>query len=92
MTKQTMGARLRKLRSIAGLTTRELAQLAGLASAGHVSMLESGERADRVAARTAIDLARVLGVSVPYLVDGTGTRPGDVDIVDAATAAKEASK
>ncbi|MBX3205137.1 MAG: helix-turn-helix transcriptional regulator [Labilithrix sp.] len=60
---------------VAGLSARALSRLAGLASEGHVASIE----AERLAARaeTLSAIARVLGTSLDWLVNGSGTRPSD---------------
>lgn len=57
------------------LGTRELDRLAGLTE-GHTSAIETGNRPN-VEARTAAALARVLGVSLDWLVTGTGPTPSE---------------
>jgi transcriptional regulator with XRE-family HTH domain len=65
--------RLRLARDLAGVGSRELARLARLAET-HVSLIESGIR-PRIEAKTALSLARALGISVDWLLDGTGEAP-----------------
>jgi transcriptional regulator with XRE-family HTH domain len=55
------------------LGQRELDRLSGLGM-GHVSMIESGRRPN-IEGATAVKLARVLGVSVDWLLTGEGDEP-----------------
>lgn len=77
----TLGSRLSERRIAAGLERPELGELAGLSPA-LVGMIERGDRTN-IAATTATSLARVLGTTAEYLVDGVGDPPSD----DAARAA-----
>lgn len=70
-----IGGRLRALREAGGLDPLALSRAAGV-SCSLVGMLERGERGTRISARAALDLARALGCSVEYLVDGTEAAPG----------------
>ena len=63
--------RLRKMREHRGLTARELSRAAGL-SGPHVSLIESGRRAD-VYVSTVASLAKALGVSFAWLAIGEGS-------------------
>lgn len=56
-----------------GLGQRELDRLSTLGM-GHVSMIESGRRPN-IEGATAVKLARVLGVSVDWLLTGEGDDP-----------------
>jgi transcriptional regulator with XRE-family HTH domain len=69
---ETLAGRLKRTREMSGLSARSLSKLAGL-SAAHVSLIE----ADRpnLEAQTAAKLARVLGVTMEWLVNGTGDGP-----------------
>lgn len=73
-----VGARIRQLRQIAGVSARELSRLALLPGACHVSLIESaGAKSDRLRASTAIAVARVLGCSLDWLLMGVGKPPRD---------------
>lgn len=72
---QTLAERLRWARGIAGLSARDLDELANL-TAGHTSSIEAGRRANP-SAETGRALARALGVSLDWLVDGTGAEPSE---------------
>ncbi|MBX3261083.1 MAG: helix-turn-helix transcriptional regulator [Labilithrix sp.] len=67
-----VGHRIKELRLEAGISARALSRLSGLASAGHVASIEggSGARPETLSA-----IARVLGTSLDWLVDGKGSRP-----------------
>jgi transcriptional regulator with XRE-family HTH domain len=80
----SLASRLSAIRSRAGLTQADLAALAGLKNPSHVGMIERGERSD-IAATTATALARTLGTTAEYLVDGEGDAPLD-DALRAAVA------
>lgn len=68
-----MAARLRWARDVAGLAGRDLDKLAGL-TPGHTASIEAGRRANpRVG--TVLALARVLGVTCDWLIDGSGAAP-----------------
>lgn len=82
MSNTTLGDRLRSLRERAGLKPAELGERAGLKSPAHVSMIERGERGENLSAAVAISLARVLGCSVEYLIEGIDPN----DIADVARA------
>jgi transcriptional regulator with XRE-family HTH domain len=64
---QIFGARLRELRTAAGLTQRELAKLSGTSSAA-ISNFEAGNNAPTL--RTLVRLADALGRDVTELVKG----------------------
>ena len=68
-----LGLRMRRTRIARGLSMRALAEAASTrdATMSHaaISLLESGRQAT-LAAVTAVRLARVLGVTVEWLVDG----------------------
>lgn len=63
----TIGARLRRLREINGLTPAALAVLSGLRS-GRIQRIESGKV--EAAASELFAIGRVLGVSVTFFFDG----------------------
>lgn len=58
---------------MSGLTPRALSLRAGLDHT-HVRRIEAGDRVE-IAASTAVGLAEVLGVSVEWLVKGSGREP-----------------
>lgn len=70
---QTLGARLRHARTLAGLSARALDILAGMAI-GHVSLIEAGRRVE-ISGETAHRLSRPLGISMSWLVSGDGPPP-----------------
>lgn len=80
--------RLAAARQFAGLSARALDRLAGLGE-GHVSMIESGRR-PRIEAGTAEALARVLGLSLDWLLAGSGKAPRPKAIREAVAAARAA--
>lgn len=87
----TIGSRLAALRGISGLSAAELGTLARLQSPAHVRLIERGERSG-VAATTATALARVLGTSAEYLVDGEGAPPAEADVRAAVERARLAAQ
>ena len=68
-----LGERIKRLRTLASLTSREVSEAAGM-SRGMVSMLETGAVVDMTTAN-ATALARCLGVTLEYLLQGDGTEP-----------------
>ena len=74
---------------IDGLSTRELDRLAGITE-GHTSLIETGARPN-IEARTAASLARVLGVSLDWLVTGAGKEPSERAVRSAVAAARVAT-
>jgi transcriptional regulator with XRE-family HTH domain len=87
----TLGDRLRQARELSGLSARALDRLAGLASA-HSSHIERGVKKS-ISVDTAIGLARVLGISLDWLLTGAGDEPSFrrvADAVDQAEAIVEA--
>lgn len=81
-----MRNRLRKARTLGGLSQRELASLAGL-SPSHVGLIEQG-RVDDLGSDAAARLATVLGVSLDWLVRGIGRCPAAAELTAAVTKAK----
>lgn len=69
-----LATRLREARTKKAMSARSLAKAAGLASA-HVALIESRRRTT-VAADTLEKLARVLDVSIDWLVTGTVSEHG----------------
>lgn len=70
---KTLADRLRWARESRGWSMRQCDRVAGLA-VGHTSMVETGRRTDP-SVRTVASLAHALGVSLDWLVDGTGPTP-----------------
>jgi transcriptional regulator with XRE-family HTH domain len=81
--------RLQKLRSLAGLSCRELDRLAGL-SDKHVQKLE--ERGRGMSIETAQKLAPVFGCTVGYLVSGEGKGPNVAAVKRAVEGARRKIK
>lgn len=69
MNEETLGQRLRRLRTERGLSQGELAQKAGIAARAQISRFEGGTRNPGPEALQS--LANVLGVSLTYLISGT---------------------
>lgn len=84
----TLVKRLQWARDAAGLSQRALSGLAGLASS-HVQLIESG-RAEGINISTAQRLTGVLGVSLDWLMGGTG-EPPTAEAVKAAVERAQAS-
>lgn len=78
--------RLRATRLRAGLSTRELSRLAGLAES-HTALIEAGTIKD-IGTSTASALAGVLGCSLDWLVRGQGEPPSDAELAAAIAAAR----
>lgn len=87
----TFADRLTRLRTVAQLSARGLAQLAEIAPS-HVSLIEKTEGESRVAIRTVEKLARVLGTTLDWLYSGRGVAPTDDDVVAAVSKAGRAAK
>lgn len=81
-----MRERLRRARTLGGLSQRELASLAGL-SPSHVGLIEQG-RVEDLGSDAASRLATVLGASLDWLVRGIGRCPPAADISAAVAKAK----
>src|SRR5688500_5304719 len=81
------GVCLRKLREMAGISTRELAELAQV-SRGYPGHIESGRRRGKLGAPIAIRLAAVLGCHFERLVDGTGPEPTEEEVRAAVASAR----
>lgn len=82
-----LAERLRQLRGRSGLSQRALSCLAGL-SPSEVRLLESRERLDP-RARVLVSLARTLGATTDYLLDGRGDPPSPECVASAIRAARE---
>lgn len=80
--------RLRSTRELGEVPAYELAKLAGL-SAAYVGHLERG-RVKKPGMDAVASLARVLGVSIDYLVAGTGDPPTKDSVMSAIQSAREA--
>lgn len=83
----TLGSRLRYARDLSGLGSRELGRLAGV-SEGYPSNIESGARKN-VPIEALSGFARVLGLSLDWLVDGQGDPPSRAAVVIAAEKARQ---
>jgi transcriptional regulator with XRE-family HTH domain len=68
-----VGVRLQEARKLGSITARELDRLA-LTTEGHTSLIESGV-VQNVTLDTAGKLAGALGVTLDWLVNGTGDLP-----------------
>lgn len=79
--------RLAWARTTYGLTQYALSLRAGLVK-GHVGQIENRERVD-IAKKTAKQLASVLGVAWPWLLDGDGEPPTVAQIKRAAAQSKK---
>jgi transcriptional regulator with XRE-family HTH domain len=82
----SVGDRLRSVRLLAGISARELGRLAHLQQS-HASLIESGVVAN-VRVDTLRELARVLGCSLDWLVNGEGATPTAEDVLAAVAAAR----
>lgn len=82
----SVGGRLRQARGLVEtLSTRELDRLAGLA-VGHTHQIESGAK-PRIETRTAESLAKVLGLSLDWLISGDERKAPSSRVVRAAVEA-----
>jgi transcriptional regulator with XRE-family HTH domain len=90
-----LASRLRAVRTsvVPPLSARELAGLAGVSPpvVSNLERVDADRPGEKVAARTVVALARVLGTSAEYLVDGEGDAPDPAD-VNAAVAKARAAK
>lgn len=68
--RETLGIRLKKARSDAGLTQEELARSAGVTQ----KTISKIERGDQVATAAIVPLARALGVTPEWLAEGTAAK------------------
>jgi len=84
--RKTFGARIFTLRSLAGLSARELDALSGLTS-GHARALEV-EPNRFVAAQTLARIASVFGVSLDWLYAGDGPEPSERGVLRAVARAR----
>jgi hypothetical protein len=91
----TFGQRLENLLDVSGVPASELGTLAGMSHA-IVGVLISKDRKKREedgaplrpAATTVVGLARVLGTTVEYLLDGKGKSPTKKQVAAAVAAAR----
>jgi transcriptional regulator with XRE-family HTH domain len=83
----TFAERLKFARLLTGLSARRLAELAGV-SPGYPGHLESGRRQNPPSAALS-DIARVLGTTMDWLLNGAGAAPTEAE-ANAAVAAAEA--
>jgi len=84
-----IGLRLREARTVAAVSARELDRLADTTE-GHTSLIESGV-VQNANAETLAKLAAVLGVSLDWLVTGSGPPPSSRVVRAAIIAARNAS-
>ena len=73
----TVGERIKKRRTDLGWTQDQLAQKAGI-SKSFLSDLENGKRS--VSADNLLDIARVLSLSLDYLMKGEETEPKSAEV------------
>ena len=86
-----IGVRVQMARKLVDdLSARELDRLAGLKAEGHTSLIESGVT-NNVKVETARGIARVLGVSLDWLIDGAGDAP-TIESVQAAVDVARAAR
>lgn len=86
--KSPLGKRLKKARTLAKLTGRQLCELAGLSSTV-VSMIERGH-IHKPSAETLASVAAPLGVPLDWLVRGLGPEPTKASILAAVAEAQKA--
>lgn len=83
---ESVGTRLATLRRMAGgLSQRETASLAGLKSKSHVGTIEAGQQGMK--GDTACRLADLFGVSLSWLLRGSGAPPDEMAVQAAVTRA-----
>jgi len=85
-----LSERLREARTLAGVKSRELDRLAGLSEC-HTQHIETGRRPNPETA-TIAPLARVLGVSLDWLIAGNGPAPEEAAVKAAVEQARQAAK
>lgn len=81
----TLAERLQWARGLTELSARDLDKLANL-TPGHTTAIEVGRRASP-SAETARAIARALGVSLDWLVDGNGMAPSEQQLRSLAKSA-----
>lgn len=87
----SIGVRLRLARGLAvGLSGRELDRLAGRAE-GHCGLIEADTTERPRASDVLASYARVLGVSLDWLVMGLGAEPAEASVRASVDAARSAS-
>lgn len=84
----TIGDRIRAYRDLAGISSKELDRLAGL-SPGATWAAERSDK-DNPHTKTARGIARVLGLSLDHLVNGTGAPPTEEQVRAAVATAQAA--
>lgn len=84
-----LAGRLRHARMLSGLSARELNELALKRTGTHVSLIESGVR-ESPQADTLEKLARVLGITLDWLIAGTGPLPSKRAVLAAVERARAA--
>ena len=82
----TLAERLRELRATAGISSRELAAIAGVSRA-YPGLIESSERT-RIGTGVAAKLAQALGATTDWLILGTGNAPTPEQIAAAVERAR----
>jgi transcriptional regulator with XRE-family HTH domain len=70
----TLPGRLVHVRTLSGLSTRELGDLAGVAC-GTITLIETGKRGKRPNAETIARLAKPMGTTSEWLLRGEGREP-----------------
>jgi hypothetical protein len=83
----TLAGRLSRLIALSGLDLIEVDALAGLRSLGHTGQIARGTKVAPKAS-TVTALARVLGTSAEYLVNGRGKSPAREDVCAAVERAE----
>lgn len=86
----TLGERLGRLIEVAGLTYVDVDRLAGLRSPNHTGQIVRGERPDPQGS-TLTRIARVLGTTAEYLVDGIGKAPSRRKVLASVAGARAAA-
>ncbi len=81
-----LAERLRRLRTVAGIGSRELDRLAGITES-HSGLIEAGRR-DNPTLATLDALATALGCSVGWLSKGEGAEPTQEQVAAAITSAR----
>lgn len=71
---ETMGSRIKQLRTAKGLTQTQLGELVGGLTKGAVSQWESGN-IENIKLPTVLLLCEILGTDLPYLVYGPNRKP-----------------
>lgn len=84
----TLAERLKWAREAGELSARELSLLSG-SSAAVVAQIERGDRGSRVSASMMVAVGAVLGVTVEWLVEGTGDKPTERRVRAAVARAKQ---